>query len=165
MKKRVVIITLIVSMLLAFTGCNDKKPEVYEINKNVTKPITENADQPDELNEPDELNGLNLKVYYINSLSVDIGMIGIIDPETKQQINVDALPAGQLISTEVNISTENKEIKWAIYNKNGELYSESTTDVSDANESVWFIIRGDKAVDGVDALFDATKEEITKAIQ
>lgn len=157
MKKRFVIITLVISMLFAFTGCSDNKSEVHEVNKNVTGPATESAE--------DQTDDINLKVCYINLLSVDIGMIGIIDPVTKQQINIDALPAGQLISTEVNIPADKKEIKWAIYNKNGELYSESTSDVSGANESVWIIIRGDKAVDSVDALFDATEEEITKAIQ
>lgn len=170
MKKRILIITLVASMVFTFAGCNNKKSDVHEVNKDVTNLAKDYAQQIDESKQEiealDEASGITkLTVCYINLLNVDIGMICMIDPVTMQQINVDALPAEQLISTEVNVPTENKEIKWAIYNKNGELYSESTTDVSNAKSSVWIILKGDKTIDGIDTLFDPTEEEVKEAIK
>lgn len=168
MKKRTIIIALVASIVLTFTGCSNKENKVHEVNKKITNtPEAEQKDEPQQeaesLDESSEVT--NLTVCYINLLNVDIGMICMIDPVTMQQINVDALPAGELITTDVKVPVENKEIKWAIYNKNGELYSESTTDASSANNFVCIILRGDEKVDGIDTLLDPTDEDIEKAMQ
>lgn len=170
MKKRTIIITLILAVVFSLTGCNNKKSDVHDVNKDVTNLAKDYAEQIDESKQEiealDEASGVTkLTVCYINLLSADIGMICMIDPVTMQQINVDALPSGQLISTDIKVPTENKEIKWAIYNKNGELYSESTTDASSAKNSVWIILKGDKKLDGIDTLFDPTEEEVQESIK
>ena len=169
MKKRTIITTLIISIVLTFTGCN-KKQDIHEVNKDISNLAKDYAEQIDEAQQEieklDEASGItNLTICYINLLNADIGMICMIDPVTMQQINVDALPSGQIISTDLRVPTDDKEIKWAIYNKNGELYSESSTDVSSAQSSVWIIIKGDKKVDSIDTLFDPTEEEVEEAVQ
>ena len=86
-------------------------------------------------------------------------------PITEEQVNVDALADGETILVGSSMPREINELDWAIYNSKGELYSESTTDISQANESVWIVLKGDKAVEDIQVLFDKTEDELEAEIQ
>lgn len=47
MKKRTIIITLIISIVLTFTGCN-KKQDIHEVNKDISNLAKDYAEQIDE---------------------------------------------------------------------------------------------------------------------
>lgn len=160
-KKRLLLITVLVSMGL-LCGCNKKVQEktIYEIGKDVTA-ISEVQESTESVG--DDIK--NIAICFVNRLGVDIGMISLIDPVTEEQVNVDALADGETILVGSSMPREINELDWAIYNSKGELYSESTTDISQANESVWIVLKGDKAVEDIQVLFDKTEEEVEAEIQ
>ena len=160
-KKRLLIITVLVVMGL-LCGCNKKVQEktIYVIGKDVTA-ISEVQESTESVG--DDIK--NIAICFVNRLGVDIGMISLIDPVTEEQVNVDALADGETILVGSSMPREINELDWAIYNSKGELYSESTTDISQANESVWIVLKGDKAVEDIQVLFDKTEEEVEAEIQ
>lgn len=162
MKKRnLLLISALVTMGM-LCGCHEKVQEktIYVIGKDVTA-----VSEVQESTESVEDDVKNIEICFVNRLGVDIGMISLIDPVTEEQINVDALADGETILVGSNMPREINELDWAIYNSKGELYSESTTDISNAKSSVWIILKGDKAVESIDTLFDPTEEEARESLQ
>ena len=160
-KKRLLLITVLVAMGL-LCDCHKKVQEktIYVVGKDVdvVSEIQDNAESVDE-------DIKNIAICFVNRLGVDIGMISLIDPVTEEQVNVDALADGETILVGSSMPREINELDWAIYNSKGELYSESTTDISQANESVWIVLKGDKAVEDIQVLFDKTEDELEAEIQ
>lgn len=170
MKRKAIVLLNVLLLLFVFIGCDNKEKNVYDVNKDVTNQNGSNSSQPEEAKDMgedfDEASDINtLLIGYRNLLDTDIGMICIIDPVSNQQINVDALPAGETITSEISVPASAKELKWAIYNENGELYSESTTDITTASDSVWFILKGSNSVENIDVLFNATEKELNDVVK
>lgn len=160
-KKRLQFIFVLATIVL-LCGCRKKVQEktIYLVGKDISA-ISEV--QKEDVVEQAEVR--NMAICFVNRLGVDIGMISVIDPVTGEQVNVDALADGETILIGSNMPKEIKELDWAIYNSKGELYSESTTDISAANDSVWIVLKGDKAVDEIQVLFDKSEDEIEAEIQ
>ena len=75
------------------------------------------------------------------------------DPVTKEQVNVEGITNGDSLSIQANWPSSISDFQWAIYNKNGDLYTEATTDISQANESVIITLQGDGSIDTINTTF------------
>ena len=99
------------------------------------------ADQrPDFLREPE--------------CGIDIGMFSVIDPISGEQYNISAIADGQSVSMPVEWPVEITDFQWALYNQNGELCVEATTDISQAESGVTLLLTGDGNLDDVQEIFE-----------
>ena len=89
-----------------------------------------------------------------NECGVDIGMFSVIDPISGEQYNISAIEDGQSVSMPVEWPTEITDFQWALYNQNGELCVEATTDISQAENGVTLLLTGDGNLDNVQEIFE-----------
>ena len=100
-----------------------------------------------------EVTTKTLTITFKNLCSVEIGMVSVIDPVTKEQVNVASIPTDDSVSLEAQWPVDVKEFSWAIYNKNGELYMEGTTNLNNALSSVTIVLSGDQSVETIEESF------------
>lgn len=89
-----------------------------------------------------------------NECGIDIGMFSVIDPISGEQYNISAIADGQSVSMPVEWPVEITDFQWALYNQNGELYVEATTDISQAESGVTLLLTGDGNLDDVQEIFE-----------
>lgn len=152
--------TLLTTM--ALSGCTNGQsqntPEsVAESSEEVPAPSeSESQEVSSEAEVPDEsvaqTQALTLTV--MNLSNVSIGMFSVIDPATGEQINLDGMEPGESISMECNWPVDTQNFQWALYNLNGELCTDASTDITSAKESAVLVLTGDNNIDDVKVLFD-----------
>ena len=140
MKNRIVIFTLLI-LLLSLAGC-EKKEEVRDIN-------IENHYEEDLALIKSE-NSIPVKFVFVNVSSIDIGMLSIIDPSSKEQMNVAPVDNNSSIEVGANWPKEETKIYWALYNKDGELCIEGNSDITGIKESATIVLSGDGNVTDID---------------
>ena len=91
-----------------------------------------------------------VKLYFVNMCSVDIGMIAIIDPISGEQLNLAGVAAGEVLTTAIQWPSNKTELQWAVYTQGGDLYSESTSDVTGVTKAITISLIGDTAIDQID---------------
>ena len=84
-----------------------------------------------------------------NECGIDIGMFSVIE-----QYNISAIADGQSVSMPVEWPVEITDFQWALYNQNGELCVEATTDISQAESGVTLLLTGDGNLDDVQEIFE-----------
>lgn len=89
-----------------------------------------------------------------NECGIDIGMFSVIDPISGEQYNISAIADGQSVSMPVEWPVEITDFQWALYNQNGELCVEATTDISQAESGVTLLLSGDGNLDDVQEIFE-----------
>lgn len=89
-----------------------------------------------------------------NECGIDIGMFSVIDPISGEQYNISAIADGQSVSMPVEWPVEITDFQWALYNQNGELCVEATTDISQAESGVTLLLTGDGNLDDVQEIFE-----------
>lgn len=89
-----------------------------------------------------------------NECGVDIGMFSVIDPISGEQYNISAIEDGQSVSMPVEWPVDITDFQWALYNQNGELCVEATTDISQAENGVTLLLTGDGNLDNVQEIFE-----------
>lgn len=89
-----------------------------------------------------------------NECGIDIGMFSVIDPISGEQYNISAIADGQSVSMPVEWPVEITDFQWALYNQNGELCVEVTTDISQAESGVTLLLSGDGNLDDVQEIFE-----------
>lgn len=89
-----------------------------------------------------------------NECDIDIGMFSVIDPISGEQYNISAIADGQSVSMPVEWPVEITDFQWALYNQNGELCVEATTDISQAESGVTLLLTGDGNLDDVQEIFE-----------
>ena len=89
-----------------------------------------------------------------NECGIDIGMFSVIDPISGEQYNISAIADGQSVSMPVEWPGEITDFQWALYNQNGELCVEATTDISQAESGVTLLLTGDGTLDDVQEIFE-----------
>lgn len=89
-----------------------------------------------------------------NECNIDIGMFSVIDPISGEQYNISAIADGQSVSMPVEWPVEITDFQWALYNQNGELCVEATTDISQAESGVTLLLTGDGNLDDVQEIFE-----------
>ena len=140
MKNRIVIFTLLI-LLLSLEGC-EKKEEVSDIN-------IENHYEEDLALIKSE-NSIPVKFVFVNVSGIDIGMLSIIDPSSKEQMNVAPVDNNSSIEVGANWPKEETKIYWALYNKDGELCIEGNSDITGIKESATIVLSGDGNVTDID---------------
>ena len=140
MKNRIVIFTLLI-LLLSLAGC-EKKEEVRDIN-------IENHYEEDLALIKSE-NSIPVKFVFVNVSGIDIGMLSIIDPSSKEQMNVAPVDNNSSIEVGANWPKEETKIYWALYNKDGELCIEGNADITGIKESATIVLSGDGNVTDID---------------
>ena len=89
-----------------------------------------------------------------NECGIDIGMFSVIDPISGEQYNISAIADGQSVFMPVEWPVEITDFQWALYNQNGELCVEATTDISQAESGVTLLLTGDGNLDDVQEIFE-----------
>lgn len=140
MKNRIVIFTLLI-LLLSLAGC-EKKEKVRDIN-------IENHYEEDLALIKSE-NSIPVKFVFVNVSGIDIGMLSIIDPSSKEQMNVAPVDNNSSIEVGANWPKEETKIYWALYNKDGELCIEGNSDITGIKESATIVLSGDGNVTDID---------------
>lgn len=140
MKNRIVIFTLLI-LLLSLAGC-EKNEEVRDIN-------IENHYEEDLALIKSE-NSIPVKFVFVNVSGIDIGMLSIIDPSSKEQMNVAPVDNNSSIEVGANWPKEEIKIYWALYNKDGELCIEGNSDITGIKESATIVLSGDGNVTDID---------------
>ena len=140
MKNRIVIFTLLF-LILSLAGC-EKKEEVRDIN-------IENHYEEDLALIKSE-NSIPVKFVFANVSGIDIGMLSIIDPSSKEQMNVAPVDNNSSIEVGANWPKEETKIYWALYNKDGELCIEGNSDITGIKESATIVLSGDGNVTDID---------------
>ena len=140
MKNRIVIFTLLI-LLLSLAGC-EKKEEVRDIN-------IENHYEEDLALIKSE-NSIPVKFVFVNVSGIDLGMLSIIDPSSKEQMNVAPVDNNSSIEVGANWPKEETKIYWALYNKDGELCIEGNSDITGIKESATIVLSGDGNVTDID---------------
>lgn len=148
-----VCVFLMLGVLLS--GCSQK--ENTDSSQAASQTETENVNNTEaadssEAEIPSETK--ELKISVLNLSDVQIGMFSTIDPATGEQINLDNLEPGQSVSMECNWPNDVSQFQWALYNVNGELCMDASTDISEAEKSVTLVLTGEGNIDDVTALFD-----------
>ncbi len=98
----------------------------------------------------DAVEYFEVSLSFTNSCSVDIGMIAIIDPIEGSQINLGGIKKDETQKCKLIWPTDKNELKWAVYTQGGDLYSDSTTDVTGLTESISITIKGENTIDDID---------------
>lgn len=91
----------------------------------------------------------SITISVLNLSDVNIGMFSVLDPVTGEQLNLDSMEPGSSVSLECNWPSDIQEFHWALYNANGELCIDASTDVSEVNTSVALILTGEGNIDDV----------------
>ena len=99
----------------------------------------------------------------INLTGIDIGMFSVIDPATGEQANIGGLKSNERYTFECNWPKDTKEFKWALYNMDGELCIEATTDISNAKQAAFLVMLGKDSVEDVKVYYDEEVESVDLA--
>ena len=76
-------------------------------------------------------------------------MLSVIDPTTKEQINLSQIEDGKALTVSMNWPRNETKLKWALYNTNGELCVESESNIEGVTKSVLIDISGNGDADNI----------------
>ncbi len=158
-KKRIIVLTYFLLFIFLLIGC-EKEKNTGEINKRIVEDGYEavEASSGEVIVVGKESKGnkdnKELSVTVINSTGSDFGLFSIIDPVSKEQINIDSLMKDEEISMNIIWPRNVYELKWAVYDTDGELVGECETDISKADKLVKITILGNGKLENVDVSFE-----------
>lgn len=151
--------TLLSGLLLA--GCKQADTDTPRPVKQetVTEPDTvaesEPITEPEPIVEPESADlTKSITISVLNLSNIQVGMFSVIDPATGEQKNLDSLEPGQSVTMECNWPSDVTNFQWALYNQNGELCIDASTDIAEAKESVVLVLTGEDNLEDVKVLFD-----------
>ena len=147
-KKTLIICMLLGIMLLTSCGKTDHQDQAPV----ATEQISGDSRQTTESSEYAERKSIIITAT--NECGIDIGMFSVIDPIGGEQYNISAIADGQSVSMPVEWPVEITDFQWALYNQNGELCVEATTDISQAESGVTLLLTGDGNLDDVQEIFE-----------
>ena len=154
----------ILSCCLLFGGCsqNSDGEETSSATTASTSPsetvtalpadVSPDSDSSAIESTSEDTRALTLSV--VNMCGIEIGMVAVIDPVTGEQVNLDSLSDQESISMEADWPSSVNEFQWALYNTDGELCVEGTTDISSAQATVTLLLTGDGDLEKVEELFE-----------
>lgn len=81
-------------------------------------------------------------------------MFSVFDPMLNQQIDVNEIASDGTLTFSCDWPVDIKDLQWAVYDTQGELLLESTTDITECESSISILLSGEDTIDDVDVLFD-----------
>lgn len=158
---RIVAVSMVTCCLL-FGGCGrdaavsdpamTSSAETAEIT--TTLPADASPDSGTSATESTAEDTRALTLSVVNMWGIEIGMVAVIDPVTGEQVNLDSLSDQESISMEADWPSSVSEFQWALYNTDGELCIEGTTDISSAETSATLLLTGDGDLEKVEEVFE-----------
>ena len=153
------------------TAASDDKPETdaesagdANLEGTSEDAVTDSSDtNPGAESGTDKEDTKLLYLTAINLTGLDIGMFSVIDPATGEQANIGGLKSNERYTFECNWPKDTKEFKWALYNMDGELCIEATTDISKAEQAAFLIMLGKDSVKDVKVYYDDEIESVDLA--
>lgn len=154
----------ILSCCLLFGGCSQNSageetssattasPSPSETVAALPADVSPDSDTSTIESTSEDTRALTLSV--VNMCGIEVGMVAVIDPVTGEQVNLDSLSDQESISMEADWPSSVKEFQWALYNTDGELCVEGTTDISSAQATVTLLLTGDGDLEKVKELFE-----------
>lgn len=157
MKKNKILIICMLLGIMLLTSCGktdhqDQAPVATEQISGDSRQTTEEVVESTESFEYAERKSIIITAT--NECGIDIGMFSVIDPISGEQYNISAIADGQSVSMPVEWPVEITDFQWALYNQNGELCVEATTDISQAESGVTLLLTGDGNLDDVQEIFE-----------
>ena len=128
-------------------------PDISETDATELPPASTEVEEIESTQEFTEINTVPITFTIINTCGADIGMFSVIDPVTAEQVNVGAILNEEMLSLESDWPIGVTDFQWAVYNMNGELYSEATTDISQAITTVIITLQGEGSIDKINTSF------------
>ncbi len=150
MKKNKILIICMLLGIMLLTSC--RKTDHQDQAPVATEQISGDSRQTTESSEYAERKSIIITAT--NECGIDIGMFSVIDPISGEQYNISAIADGQSVSMPVEWPVEITDFQWALYNQNGELCVEATTDISQAESGVTLLLTGDGNLDDVQEIFE-----------
>ena len=126
--------------------------EIQEYLSALPADVSPDSDTSDIESTSEDTRALTLSV--VNMCGIEVGMVAVIDPVTGEQVNLDSLSDQESISMEADWPSSVNEFQWALYNTDGELCVEGTTDISSAQTTVTLLLTGDGDLEKVEELFE-----------
>ncbi len=150
MKKNKILIICMLLGIMLLTSCGktdhqDQAPVATEQTSGDSRQTTESSEYAERK---------SIIITATNECGIDIGMFSVIDPISGEQYNISAIADGQSVSMPVEWPVEITDFQWALYNQNGELCVEATTDISQAESGVTLLLTGDGNLDDVQEIFE-----------
>lgn len=154
-KKTLIICMLLGIMLLTSCGKTDHQDQASDATEQTSGDSQQAAVEAVESTESSEYaERKSIIITATNECGIDIGMFSVIDPISGEQYNISAIADGQSVSMPVEWPVEITDFQWALYNQNGELCIEATTDISQAESGVTLLLTGDGNLDDVQEIFE-----------
>lgn len=154
-KKSSMLLGVFLSVGMLLSGCSsDQAAASSKPDIDTKTEQTANTEAETATNTEEAVETKTITISVLNLSNVQIGMFSVIDPATGEQINLDSLEPGQSVSMDCNWPSDVSQFQWALYNMNGELCIESSTDISEAKKSVALVLSGEDNIEDVQALFD-----------
>lgn len=150
MKKNKILIICMLLGIMLLTSCG--KTDHQDQASGATEQTSGDSRQTTESSEYAERKSIIITAT--NECGIDIGMFSVIDPISGEQYNISAIADGQSVSMPVEWPVEITDFQWALYNQNGELCVEATTDISQAESGVTLLLTGDGNLDDVQEIFE-----------
>ena len=154
----------ILSCCLLFGGCsqNSDREDTSSATTASTSPSETVAAQPADVSPDSDSSAIEstsedtraLTLSVVNMCGIEVGMVAVIDPVTGEQVNMDSLSDQESISMEADWPSSVNEFQWALYNTDGELCVEGTTDISSAQTTGTLLLTGDGDLEKVEELFE-----------
>lgn len=167
MKKRIykyVSVILVIALLLAGCGSENEtdNADAGKAGSTGEAVVTEDSATSSDttVTDTDNADTELLVLTAINLTGIDIGMFSVIDPATGEQANIGGLKSNEKYTFECNWPKDTKEFKWALYNMDGELCIEATTDISKAEQAAFLIMLGKDSVQDVKVYYDDEIESV-----
>ena len=170
MKRRIykyVSVILVIALLLAGCGSENETDNADATKAGSTGEavVTEDSATSSDttVTDTDNADTELLVLTAINLTGIDIGMFSVIDPATGEQANIGGLKSNEKYTFECNWPKDTKEFKWALYNMDGELCIEATTDISNAKQAAFLVMLGKDSVQDVKVYYDDEIESVDLA--
>ena len=154
----------ILSCCLLFGGCSQNSDGEDTSSATTVSPSPSEtvAAQPADVSPDSDSSAIEstsedtraLTLSVVNMCGIEVGMVAVIDPVTGEQVNMDSLSDQESISMEADWPSSVNEFQWALYNTDGELCVEGTTDISSAQATVTLLLTGDGNLEKVEELFE-----------
>lgn len=155
LQSRIIVSCLTVAMGVLLWGCNAEESEPsVPVTESVPAPITEATSANVLSDTTPDVETRPITITVINLSNTDVGMFSIIDPLLKEQTDVGQVDAEGTLSIQCNWPIDEKELQWAVYDMQGELLLESTTDITECEKNISILLSGEITIDDVDVLFN-----------
>lgn len=142
MKNRIIFILSIIALCI-LCGCGEpkeKKIAHVEMKGSVEEPIILAKDA----------DSIQVEVNFMNISGIDVRMLSIIDPVSEEQLNIAPLENEGVLTLNIMWPKEKSSFAWALYDDNGELCIDGTTDFSGIEKSATIVFKGEGNITDID---------------